>query len=362
MAASPPPFETARLESYLDRTVGVDVTGTELLADGINLVVAVRTGDGGSYVLRQPNKLRDVDYMNDAREEYEVLCRLRDTAIPAPEPVAFCADESVTGDRFLLMTRLEGEVVPLGSDLPERFRTPAARRRVAESLVDTLAAIHTADADRFSDVCRSRSPAEQVERAVNRLDTAERETGDRFPTLRRVGNWLGEHVPPDTATTLVHGDFRPGNVLFAGEDRPTLTGVLDWETAMLGDPSTELGYLLLRWRDAGDPTPALADLDTDAAAPETVRTLRARNESGLSPFTADPGSPTRRELIARYETEAGLGFDHERFYRAYAAFVLASVWVDLHRHAIATGDDSEWPLHVTYMARLAELIIEGTDG
>ena len=230
---------------------------------------------------------------------------------------------------------------------------------MADLLVDTLAEIHAVEVERFDDVCERVTPREQVDRAVDRLEQATRVTGHELPTLLSVGEWLQRNAPSDPETTLVHGDFRPGNSLFAGTDDPRITGILDWETAALGDPLTELGYLLLRWRDEDDPTPALDDIEARHPNEDAIQHLRKVNEDGLSPFTARPGSPSRRELVSRYEAQTGVSFENERFYRAQAAFLLATVWEDLHRHRVAAGEESDWEPHVEYVALVADSIVSG---
>lgn len=226
-------------------------------------------------------------------------------------------------------------------------------------LVDTLASLHTLDTGPFEGVCHSMTAREQVESAVDRLDTVQSVTGSEWPTLRSVGEWLLDNVPDEAQQTLLHGDFRPGNVLFAETTPPSITGVLDWETAMLGDPLTELGYLLLRWRDDGDPTPSLSGIEARHPDSDAIEQLCEVNEYGLAPFTARAGSHTRRELVARYEDLTGIGFENERFYRAHAAFMLATVWADLYRFRVEAGDPTDREPHIEYMALLADSIVSG---
>jgi aminoglycoside phosphotransferase (APT) family kinase protein len=358
MTERTPDLDTAALEPYLAGELGVDVTGIEVLHDGLNLVVAVSTA-AEEYVLRRPRKLREAAYMNDIEREFGVLRRLRNTAVPTPDPVLFCADESVLGERFYVMTRLDGEVVPLGSPLPDRFRDPDSRTRFADVLVDTLAAVHSVDPDPFGAVCERVTPREQVKREVDRLDAVTAVTGREVPTLRAVGDWLLANAPRPSEAALIHGDYRPGNVIFAPGERPEVVGVLDWETAMLGDPLTELGYLLLRWRDGGDPTPDVDEIAARHPEDEAIQYLRECNENGLAPFSAEAGSPTRREVVARYEERAGREFEHDRFYRAKAAFGLALVWEDLDRYRVEAGAETEMAPHVDYVAAMAERIVDG---
>ncbi|WP_158057363.1 phosphotransferase family protein [Halorussus halophilus] len=360
MTETTTPTDAAALESYLSTELGVEVTETELLSDKLNLILAISTEEKeDAYILHSPLKLRDTELFNELRQEYDVLRRLEETPVDAQVPVLFCEDESILGDEFFVTIYLDGETIPFGTDLPERFRVADARRSVAEQLIDTLAEIHSLDTDPFEPICDRRTPREQVVRATERLNEATSVTGHEIPRLRSVGEWLQDNAPSKPETTLVHGDFRPGNVLFAGTDSPEITGVLDWETAMLGDPLTELGYLLLRWRDDGDPTLSLAELEAKYPNDDAVQQLQDRNQHGMAPFTAKPGSPTRQELVARYEASTGISFENDRFYRAHAAFMLATVWADLHRHEVAAGAASNREPYVDYMSLVAESIVDG---
>jgi aminoglycoside phosphotransferase (APT) family kinase protein len=352
-----PDAAACALREYFPAELGVEVTGTAVLNDGLNLVVAVET-TAGRYVVRRPRKLRHVGYFLDIEREHALMAALQETAVPAPDPVHFCDDESVLGRPFVVLDHLAGAVVPLGERLPDRFQTPSARRELAEGLVDTLAEVHTAPVDPFRDACSERTPAEQVALATDRLSAATDVTEHDVPTLRKVGDWLRANAPSGSAATLVHGDFRPGNVLFTGERSPAVSGVLDWETAALGDPLTDLGYFLLRWRDDGDPA---LPLDGIAArhGDDAVRQLRTPNEQGLAPFTGEPGSPSRGELVARYEDRTGNSFDHDRYYRAKAAYGLAAVWADLDRYRVEAGEAPSMTVHIEFAALLGEAIIDG---
>ncbi|WP_435194670.1 phosphotransferase family protein [Natronomonas sp. EA1] len=350
--------EFPALESHLRDVLGIDIERIETLSDGLNLVLEVTT-PAERYILRRPNDLRQTGMFTDVATEYRVLDRLVATSLPAPEPIHLCEDPSLLGAPFTVTRYLPGETVPLGSDLPERFRTPAARERLAHRLVDTLATMHTLETAPFEGVCDQHTVADQVAHDRGRLDVVADATGEPFPRLRGVGEWLARNAPETGVRTLVHGDYRPGNVLFSGDSLPELTGVLDWETAMLGDPLGEVGYLLLRWRDEDDEPISLAPLEDAYPGHDALSTIRRANEAGLAPFTAKPGSPSREALVARYEARTGTAFEHERFYRANAAFMLGAVWADLHRLRVEAGAESEWKPWVSYMALIGEGIIDG---
>ena len=355
-------MDSDALRSSLSTALGERVTGLELLADGLNLVVAVGTAEAGpAYVLRRPNRLRESGLFVDLRTEFEVLQRLEPTPVPAPAPVLFCEAPSGLERPCCLTTHLGGEPFPWAAALPERYRNPDSRDCIATLVVETLAEVHAVDTGRFEGVCTRLPPAEQVERTTTRLDVVTDTTGHELPGLRQVGDRLRERAPTDTETTLVHGDFRPGNLLFAGTDDLRVTGVLDWETAMLGDPLTELGYLLLDWRggDAPWPSPDALDVPDDADGMARIREIHAE---GLTPFTTRAGSPSAAELVGRYESLTGRTLDDGDFYRALAAFGLATVWADIHRHAVATGETEPCdalPV-VEYLGLVAERVLDGS--
>lgn len=355
-------YDAAALESYLGAELDAAVVDTEVLHQALNLSIEVTTADGTAYVVRRPDKLRHTDLVNDLRQEYEVMTRLADTEIPAPKPVAYCEDDAVLGSPFFVMTYLEGESISVGDRLPERFRNPGARTRIGEQLVDALAAVHSVDTDRFRGLCAYRSAREQVAQDVERLETATAATGRERPVLWDVAEWLEANAPAEAEPALVHGDFKPGNVFFAGAETPEFSGVVDWETAMLGDPRQELGYVLLYWQESGDSTPTVDDLEGDYSNDDELEYVSDLSQRGLCPFTQRAGSPSRQELVARYERHTDIAFEHERFYRAHAAFGLATVWADIDRHQLEAGGDPGEGAIVEYMGRVARRIIDGTYG
>lgn len=359
MAAPDTDVDVAALSSSLSSGLSIDVVDAEVLHDGLNLSIAISTADAERpYVLRQPRKLRQTELFNDLETEYEVLRRLEETPVPAPVPIEYCDDETVLGNSCLLMSHLDGTAIPLGSGLPERFQSVKARTRFVDGLIEMLAEIHTVSTESFEEVCDQQTPLAQVNCGTQRLDAARSVTDHEPLALREVEDWLRKHVPSNPQPALVHGDFRPGNVHFVGDRRPEITGVLDWETAFLGDPRTEIGYLLLRWGTEKDLTPKLDELEGRYSTKE-VEQVREDTDDGLVPFTNPPGGPSRRDLIARYEAETGITFENDRFYRAHAAFMLATVWEDLHRHEIEAGNESDWPSRIDYLSLVARSIIRG---
>ncbi|KAB1192794.1 phosphotransferase [Haloferax sp. MBLA0076] len=360
MDTLPPSIDEDELTSYFSTELGVEVTETRLLNDKLNVMLAVSTTDDeDAFILRRPNRLRDTSLFGELEGEYELLQRLEETSIPTQSPVHFCDDESVLGEPFFVTTHLEGETIPVGAALPERFQNPTARKRVATGFIDLLAEIHSLDIEPFEGVCERRSPLEQVARATDRLDESARVTDHDLSSLMTIASWLRENAPSESKTTLVHGDFRPSNIVFGSENHPVFAGVIDWETAQLGDPLTELGYFCLYWRDEADPTLPLSELESKYADAGGIQHVRDLDEHGFTPFSLEPGSPTRRELLARYERQTGIEFEHQRFYRAYSAFMLGVVWADLDRHDVQMGSEATRGALIDYMSIVADAIVRG---
>jgi aminoglycoside phosphotransferase (APT) family kinase protein len=153
-------------------------------------------------------------------------------------PVAEIYDygEGALGQAYLLMERLDGETIPRRLLRDEAFA--AARPGLARRLGEVLARIHQVDPDSVPGLPR-------VD-AVGQVTGLYQAFAEPRPALEIGLRWLAGHRPAPAADTLVHGDFRTGN-LMVGEDG--LHGVLDWELAHRGDPRQDLGWLCTKaWR------------------------------------------------------------------------------------------------------------------
>ena len=64
-----------------------------------------------------------------------------------------------------------------------------------------------------------------------------------IPEMNSIIDWLNKHLPEKCDSSIVHGDFRLGNLIF-NKDRKTINSVLDWELSTIGDPLADFGYML----------------------------------------------------------------------------------------------------------------------
>jgi aminoglycoside phosphotransferase (APT) family kinase protein len=104
-----------------------------------------------------------------------------------------------------------------------------------------------------------------------------------IPDVDQVSLLLERGLPEPLPPTVVHGDFRLGNMMVARDEPTRIEAVLDWEMGAIGDPRADVGYLLATYSEPNGPASAL----------------------GSSPVTASPGFPSRGELVAHYAERSG---------------------------------------------------------
>jgi len=337
------------LADYLRETVGGDgPLEVRRHQEGHSNETLFVTWGEEELVLRRPPPGETAETAHDVLREYEVMSSLAETNVPVPPAVAGCADESVIGCEFFLTERLAGDVIR--DEEPERFREPGAREHISEAVLDTLAAIHDVDDDvvGLGDFGR---PEGYLERQVagwrEQLEDwllPKTENDRELSHLRDVGEWLAANVPTEADHTLVQGDFKLDNLMFAPGLPPELIGVFDWEMSTLGDPLADLAWLLRFWHDPGDPDFGVHD--------EFAPTVTTRE-----------GYPGRRDLVSGYERRTGRTFDHQRFHRTLAEYKLAVACEAMYlRYLTGASDDPIYPLledAVPAMANRARAIVDG---
>ena len=348
-------------DSYLDRIVDEDALAQYLESElgpantyaverhqqgPSNETLFVTWGDA-NLVIRRPPPGETAATAHDVLREYRVIDALQETPVRVPPTVAACEDHAVIGSDFYVMERLEGDVIR--DREPERFATPEHRQRVGQQLVDGLAEIHEVDPESVG-LEEFGHPEgftqRQVERWSEQLTWAFARTSEvrEVPVLYEVMEWLQNNAPESHPHTLVHGDYKLDNVMFAPGTPPEIVGVFDWELSALGDPLTDLGWLLSFWWDEKDPDPP-----TDL----------------VSTFVSQADYPTRQELVERYESRTGIEYEHDRFYRTLAVYKLAGLGEMFFRRYLEGNSDD--PLYeqmdegVPALADRAKRIIDGEE-
>ena len=273
---------------------------TELISGGhSNVTIGVRIGDR-ELVVRRPPVTAFLPTANDMNREYRFYAALHDTPVPTPEAFAFCDDESILGAPFYVMERLHG-VVPHEGDALDGI-TPEVARALCERFVDVLAEIHAVDyaAVGLGDIGK---PSGYLERQVRRwTDQWHRAKEHDDPVIDELAVQLGNAIPPSPPATIVHGDYRLGNVMLDAATCSDLIGVFDWEMATIGDPLADVGYTMLYWGTADRPVIHASQRCADV-----------------------PGMYTATELADAYVRVSGRTVEHVTFYIVLAAFKLTII-------------------------------------
>ncbi|MEV4840059.1 phosphotransferase family protein [Nonomuraea sp. NPDC049486] len=163
----------------------------------------------------------------------------REAGVPVPGVVA-------AADAYVLMERIEGETIPRRILRDDAFRE--ARPRLAAQCGKALAAIHRMPLSALPQAGAAGAADDPLDQWRAALDMA----GEPHPVFELALRRLAAARPERGRRTVVHGDFRNGNLIVGPEG---VRAVLDWELAHAGDPLEDLGWLCVKaWR-FGSPLP-----------------------------------------------------------------------------------------------------------
>jgi aminoglycoside phosphotransferase (APT) family kinase protein len=196
--------------------------------------------------------------------------------------------------------------------------TPPERTAVYDSMNDVLARLHRVDwqALGLADFGR---PGNYFARQFHRWSQQYRASEtERIEAMERFMEWLPSHIPSDDLTTIVHGDFRLGNVIIHPSD-PRVVAVLDWEISTLGHPLADLAYNAMSYH-----------LEPDILGGVLGHDLKAL------------GIPTEEEYLAAYCRRTGRDdIPDWSFYVAFSMFRLAAIAQGIMGRVIAgTANDA----------------------
>jgi aminoglycoside phosphotransferase (APT) family kinase protein len=225
----------------------------------------------GDYVLRRKPFGQLLPSAHAVDREYRLLSALHPLEFPVPEPLALCSDPEVIGAIFYVMELAKGRPYANGA-LPEF--DPATRRRMYGQLIDTLADLHVIN-PHAAELGDFGKPGNYFERQVARWTRQYRDSQTDFiPEMERLIAFLPQTLPEQSRSSIVHGDYRIDNVVFDGDG--TLTAVLDWELATLGDPVADFSYLAMQWVMPADGGAALGGLDLAALGVPSLKAIAER--------------------------------------------------------------------------------------
>jgi len=319
--ARPPLVVLEPLAAFMDEHgLGEGAIEANPIGDGhSNVTYLIERGDT-EVVLRRPPRPPLPPSAHDVLREARLLRALRDTPARVPNVLAVCDDPAVIGCPFYLMERIEGEVIV--TEVPAELDTPAQRRAIADQLIGALVEIHSVDWQAVG-LEGFGKPSGYLERQLRRFGGLwELNKTREIPAIEELGSWLAQHMPSSPPATIVHGDYRLGNTIFAPGAPAHLAAVLDWEMATIGDPLADLGYLCMMWTERDDPP------------------LGMRED--LSRVTRAEGFPTRAELIAAYEQQTGRSMNDIRWYTTLALWKMSVFMEGNYKRALAGSTDDPY--------------------
>lgn len=297
------------------------------------------TAPSGAYVLRRKPFGPLLKSAHAVEREYRVQRALAGSDVPVAPMLALCDDDGVIGAAFYVMGLVEGQC----HDDPRLPDVPKSKRcSYINEMGRVLAAIHKIDLTSVG-LADYGPSGNYFRRQIDRWSGQYRQSEtDALPAMDRLIAVLDTHCPADDGrATLVHGDYRIDNLMFAPHS-PEILAVLDWELSTIGHPFADLAAVIMQWQmPPGDQGRGLHGVDRAAL-----------------------GLPSDADFVAAYCARMGLHrIDNLGFYVAFCFFRMAAILQGVKKRAMdGTASDPERGLRLgALVPRYAEAGLEALD-
>jgi aminoglycoside phosphotransferase (APT) family kinase protein len=291
-----------------------DLDATPIGEGHSNVTFMLSTG----VVLRRPPRGPLPPSAHDVLREARLLRALESTPVRVPRVLAVGDDESVIGAPFYVMEQIVGEVIT--DAMPPALDNPTERDRIADQLIEALVELHAVDWTEIG-LEGFGKPSGYLERQLRRFNGLwEINRTRELPLVEEVGSWLATNLPESPPATIVHGDYRLGNTMFASQAPARLVAIFDWEMATIGDPLADLGYMVMHWTSPGDPN----------------------SKFNLHTVTRLEGFPSREELIRRYEERSGRSMQALNWYVTLALWKAIVFMEGNYKRAVSGSTDDPY--------------------
>ncbi len=278
------------------------------------------TAKSGEYVLRAKPAGQLLKSAHQVDREYRVMRELKNTRVPVPQMLCLVdEDHSPISRMFFVMEMLDGTVYwdPALSELGETPSKNTLRGKIYDAMNRALADLHDVDLVAVG-LADFGVPGNYFERQLSRWTKQYHASEiERSEDIHHLIKWLEQNLPPDDgAISLVHGDYRLDNIIFAndcGGNGAMIKGILDWELSTLGHPLADLAYQCMQWR-----LPHQGGF-------RGLGTIE-RHSIGL---------PTEEEYVRDYCLRRNIGaIHHWHFYLAFSFFRIAAILQGVYKRAV----------------------------
>ena len=311
-------FEEKRLETWLRETLP-DLRGAmrlERIGGGQSNPTYFVIFDNREMVLRKQPAATLLPSAHAIDREYRVMQALAASELPVPKLILYHDDRERLGTPFYLMERLQGRVFA-NCELPGM--EPAERRAIYMAMAETMARLHQVNWGLIglSDYGRQGGYfSRQIARWSKQWEMSKSAENQ---DIDRLMPWLRNNLPDESETTISHGDFRLGNLMFHPTE-PRVIAVLDWELSTLGHPLADVAFNCMAWRTLPSEYGGIRGLDLQAL-----------------------GIPSELEYLQHYYRLSGRRDGVTAFHFAFALFRMAVIFQGIAARAAsgnAVGDNA----------------------
>jgi len=336
VSAPPLDFDVPRFSAWLGEVTGeaIDVTVTAIRGGGSCEMFRVDRG-AESWVVRRAPRAAVSATAHQVVREARIMEVLSGQGVPVPQVLAHSEDSTVLGAPFFVMSFVEGDVIRRNGLPPALRDDPDTQSLIGEQLVDTLAGLHAVNWTHTALAEMSRPEGfldRQVDRWMTQLDSYRvRELED----VDELARWLQMNIPDRADLTVMHGDYKIDNVIWAPAAPPRIACIVDFEMTTVGDPLIDLAWAMIFWPEDDNPI-ALA-------APGTPNGIQ--REHCQKPA----------ELVDRYGAMTGRDLSRFDWYQVFGAWKLAIVLEG--SYATHLRGESRNPVHEFFGPMVNQLLV-----
>ena len=284
-----------KLTAWLRAQLGADdlrIEGLDRVEFGhsaeMMVLTVVTVDDSRDVVLRLRPRPPALLEPYDLERQFEILRALENTPVRAPRALWLEETGDVLGQPLFVMERLPGNVYEM--DAPDV--APERIRQMCLGMAEQLAEIHRVDLD-ATGLAALGDGHDHLDRELDHWEhEMHRVQRAPLPALECLLTALKDTRPePYRTITLVHGDAKPGNFAFVGDD---VSAVFDWEMTTVGDPLTDIGWMELLWMQPVG-------------------------------ITSHPAAQSIEEFLSHYESVSGVIVANRSWYRALNVYKMAVI-------------------------------------